>query len=469
MKFETNALFGIMFNHFLERYKKREKVKIVNLGGSRSGKTLDTAFLLCYLADKYKVTKKQNDDGTFDNVLSEDGEENLITDVYRNELKKARKTYEDFILCLSLMGITKLVTTTSVNSDRPCITFPNGNQINFYGLPDDGKIMEASKSHIVYFNEALEIPNRSVIANVIMRCEMMEIYDSNPSVTTHWLFDMVKDNDDVLYTRTNYKDNRFLPKPLIDGIESLCPWDLSQYQLDEKDGKWKWIVPEAERMPNERNIKNKTANRRNWLVYGEGLRTAREGSAFDVNWIDEFPEDISFDTLIYGLDFGWTNDQTAFVRVGIQGNNIYVKHLYYRQCPKSDLLFAELEPILKKEELFLGGIRPKIDVVCESQDNKNGDYFVSSLNYQRGENKNWSFFKVKKPKFRTYSVDLVNLYNLYVVRTEETETEFLNFVYEERNGELTAILHGTKGKNNHDHIIDAMLYACWEALKFKIL
>jgi len=44
----------------------------------------------------------------------------------------------------------------------------------------------------------------------------------------------------------------------------------------------------------------------------------------------------------------------------------------------------------------------------------------------------------------------------------------LNFVYEERNGELTAILHGTRGRNNHDHAIDAMLYACWETLKFKV-
>lgn len=470
MTFETNDLFGQMLDFFIKQYKKRVKAKIINLGGTRSGKTIDIAFLLIYLADKYKVRKVKNSDGSFDNVLSDEGDEALIIDVYRNELKKTRKTYEDFLLAISIMGISKNVSMTSINSDRPCITFPNGNQITFYGLPDDGKIVEGSKSHIVYFNETLEISARAVIANIILRCEMMEIYDSNPSVTTHWLFDMAESDSDILYTHTTYKDNKFLPKALIEGVEELCPYDLSDYVKNEKTGKWGWRVPEEQRLPNKANVEKKTANRRLWTIYGEGLRSARDGAAFNVEWIDEFPEDVSFEILVYGLDFGWTNDETALVRVGVSGNNIYVKHLYYRQCPKSDLLFAELEPIFMREEQWIGGIRPKIDVVCESQDNKNGDYFVSSLNFQRmEEHKNWSFFKVRKPKFRTYSVDMLASYNLYVVRTPETEMEFLNFVYEERNGELTAILHGTKGRNNHDHIIDATLYACWEVLKHKIM
>lgn len=482
MNFETNDLFGQMLGYFLKCYKSREKARIINIGGSRSGKTLDTGFLLCYLSDKYKIHKKKRPDGTYDNILSENGEENLIIDVYRNELKKTRKTYEDFLLCISLMGISKQVTMTSVNSDRPSVTFPNGNQINFYGLPDDGKIVEGSKSHIVYFNEALEISARKIIANITMRCEMMEIYDSNPSVTTHFLFDMGKEKKDVistnttykekkevLFTHTTYKDNKFLPKTLIDGLEEMCPWDLSDYVLNPKTGKYEWALPENQRKPNVKNIENKTADRRLWLIYGEGLRCARDGAAFNPIWIKDFPTDVQFDTLIYGLDFGWTNDETALSRIGISGKDIYVKLLYYRQCPKSDLLFSELEPILMKEELYIGGETPSIDVVCESQDNKNGDYFVSSLGYQKKENHpNWHFFKVKKPKFRAYSVDLVNLYNLHVVRTPETEKELLNFVYEERNGELTAILHGATGRNNHDHFIDSFLYAIWEVLKHKI-
>lgn len=474
MKFETTDLFGKMLTHFIEQYKLGKKAKITNIGGSRSGKTIQTAMLLLFLADKYRVKTYVDENGESKIKLTEDGSENLIIDVYRNELKRAKKTFEDFMTTISLMEIGNLVKCSSPNSDRPSITLPNGNIINFYGLPDDGKPVEASKSHIVYFNEALEISSYNIISNVVLRCELMVIFDSNPSATTHWLFDMANKDKEMLNTHTIYRHNRFLPKSLIEGIEELCPYDLSDFIYDEKNDIWVWRVPESQRKPNTRNLERKTANKRNWLIYGEGLRCAREGQAFEgMTFIEQFPneeqEDIQFDFLIYGLDFGWTNDETALVRVGVSGSDIYVKLLYYRQCPKSDLLFAELESIFIKEEEFLGGKEPTIDVVCESQDNKNGDYFVSSLNYQKREHhNNWNFFKVKKPKFRSYSVDLVNTYNLYVVRNEHTETEFLNFVYEERNGELTAILHGTRGRNNHDHAIDAMLYACWETLKFKV-
>lgn len=457
-------LFTQMLQFFLARYKKGQKTTIINLGGSRSKKTYEAAQLLLYLCDTYKISTEKKENGMYYSILDANGRENLIIDVYRKQLKDVRKTFADFCACINILN-AKGFKVSSANSDAPTITAPNGNIISFHKLPDDNKPIEAGKSHIIYFNEALEIPSRKIISNAMMRCELMVIFDSNPSLTTHWLFDMADNDKDALYTHTTYKDNEFLPQSVIDGIESYCPWDLSDYQLI--DGKWRWVLPESQRKPNETNILNKTADKRLWMIYGEGLRCAREGAAFpDLQWIDEFPTDIPFDIVIHGMDFGYTNDQTALVRVGVSGRDIYVKLLYYAPTPKSDLLFAEIESILLEEQELWG----EVNVACESQDNRNGDYFVWSLAKQKrvlGYDK-WHFFKVKKPPYRSKAVDLVNNFNLHVVRTPITEKEFLNFVFEERNGEITSILHGLKGHNNFDHCIDAMLYACWETLKYRV-
>ena len=463
-------LFTRMLEFFLANYKVGKKSEIVNLGGSRSGKTYEAAHLLLFFADKYKVSTEIIG-GVSRSILDGSGKESLIIDVYRKQLKDVKKTFADFCACIQLLNASGFKVSSS-NSDSPSITAPNGNIITFNRLPDDNKPIEAGKSHIIYFNEALEIPSRKVISNAVMRCELLVIYDSNPSLTSHWLFDKVEMDKTILATHTTYRNNKHLPRSIIDGIEQSCPWDLKDYK-EVKQGVWQWRVAEDLRKPNHFNIANKTADKRLWLIYGEGVRSAREGSAFPhLTWINMFP-DISFDTILYGLDFGWTNDETSLVKVGISGKDIYVCLLYYKQCPKSDLLYAEIEAILKHEEKMYSvkGIPFELNVVCESQDNRNGDQFVSSLAHSRDVNNhlNWHFFKVKKPRYRSMSVDLVNMYNLFVVKSPQTETEFLNFVFEERNGEITSILHGTKGRNNHDHAIDAMLYACWEALKHKVI
>ena len=51
-QFNKTWLFDAMLNHFIKEYKGRRKARIINLGGSRSGKTIQTALLLFFLADK---------------------------------------------------------------------------------------------------------------------------------------------------------------------------------------------------------------------------------------------------------------------------------------------------------------------------------------------------------------------------------------------------------------------------------
>ena len=94
--FNKTWLFDEMLNHFLSEYKKRNKARIISLGGTRSGKTIQTAILLLFLADKYKIKKKKRKDSNQeDTILDVNGNLDLIIDVYRNELVNTRKTYDD--------------------------------------------------------------------------------------------------------------------------------------------------------------------------------------------------------------------------------------------------------------------------------------------------------------------------------------------------------------------------------------
>ena len=78
------------------------------------------------------------------------------------------------------------------------------------------------------------------------------------------------------------------------------------------------------------------------------------------DWIpvDEFPKDI--ETVIFGLDFGFTNDPTGIVKVGIEGENLYLEEYCYR----TDMTNPKIADFIKaagiEEELF----------VCDSSEPK---------------------------------------------------------------------------------------------------
>lgn len=73
------------------------------------------------------------------------------------------------------------------------------------------------------------------------------------------------------------------------------------------------------------NIKDKER----WLVYARGKTGNLEGLIYP-HWKQipdsQFPEDVDF---CGGIDFGYTNDPTAAVKVAVVGNNVFVKELCY--------------------------------------------------------------------------------------------------------------------------------------------
>ena len=116
----------------------------------------------------------------------------------------------------------------------------------------------------------------------------------NPSMVDSWVYEVESRENSCLLV-TTYRDNPFLTKSIIDEIESL-----------------KMTSPD------------------DYAVYGMGERGAgKKGRIFkhfepveDIPW--ELCSDIS-----YGLDFGYSNDPLALVKVGINKQILYVEELIY--------------------------------------------------------------------------------------------------------------------------------------------
>ena len=60
-----------------------------------------------------------------------------------------------------------------------------GNTFYFRGLEDS---TEQVSYDIVFVNEMLEVPEKSFIGGLMMRCKMLFVGDWNPKYTDHWAF-----------------------------------------------------------------------------------------------------------------------------------------------------------------------------------------------------------------------------------------------------------------------------------------
>lgn len=169
----------------------------------------------------------------------------------------------------------------------------NGNLISYYGA-DEPKKVYGRKRHILWLNEAQQFTNE-IIDQMFPRTEHRIILDYNPAISEgHYLMDLIARYPPLI---TTYKDNPFLSEGQIEEIES------------RKNNKY-W-----------------------WDVFGQGVIGRREGLVFQ-NWtLGDMPTDIQY---IYGQDYGYAQDPTTLIRVGIDRKNrvIYADECFYLEQGK---------------------------------------------------------------------------------------------------------------------------------------
>ena len=199
------------------------------------------------------------------------------------------------------------------NQSSKIYTFGNGTILEFISV--DNMSAHGPARDLLFINEANDMDTKTA-QNLAFRTTGKVIIDYNP---THefwahtWLLEEEADKTDFIIL--TYKDNEALAPSIREAIESRKP------KQGEEPSNW-------------------------WVVYGLGQVGTLEGNVYE-GWRKATPEDIENARLVrYGLDFGFSNDETGMVAIyeTEQGEYVFEERLYRTGMLGSDYpkVFAQI-------------------------------------------------------------------------------------------------------------------------------
>lgn len=168
------------------------------------------------------------------------------------------------------------------NKTEKIYTFPNGSQIEFLSV--DNMTSRGPRRDVLFVNEANGL-NYETFDQLATRTRDFVIIDYNPSAK-FWAHEELveKKPERTTFLTLTYEDNEALSTQERENIESRKPKE------GEEPSNW-------------------------WIVYGLGQIGSLEGNIYS-GWEEMSIEDIKKGKLVrYGLDFGFSNDETAMVAI----------------------------------------------------------------------------------------------------------------------------------------------------------
>tara|TARA_A100001201_G_scaffold77685_1_gene69896 strand:- start:391 stop:1548 length:1158 start_codon:yes stop_codon:yes gene_type:complete len=367
---------NVVFKHLVRSDKKI----IINQGGTRSGKTYNILlFIIFYYC--LRNTKK------------------IIT-ICRKTFPALRATVlRDFISILRKYDLYKEEYHNKSSSEYSLF----GNLIEFISLDQPVKV-RGRKRELLFINEANELHYEDW-QQLLFRTSEKIILDYNPSEEYHWIYDKIIPRNDASFLKTNYLDNPFLEKTLVDEIERLQFTD-EQY----------------------------------WQIYGLGEKGISKAVIFNYVEYNSVPSDAEFVAL--GMDFGFTNDPTALVKIYKKELNLYIEELLYRTMMTTNDIHNFLKNNIIDQTIYADSAEPRI---------------IEELRRM-----GWSIRPSLKGKDSINAgIDLLKRYKLHIHKDSTNAIqEFRNYKWkEDRSGKLT---NTPEDKNNH--ITDAVRYATYSIL-----
>ena len=284
-----------VFDYNYDAYKQNFRY-IVNQGGTSSSKTFSTLQLLVAISLKYD---KQID----------------IVGLSVPHLKTG--VLNDMPAVCSQFGID--FSMNYKEGDR-CFNAGVG-KINFLAFDKLGKA-HGGRRDLLYMNEANHL-NYNIVEQLMVRTRENIFIDYNPT-NEFWVHTkLMKDEPEkTKLIKSTYKDNQFLEQSIIDMIES------------------------------------KKGNNNFWRVYGLGELGIAEGLVFD-NFEELDFDKNKFGRYYNGLDWGFSNDPFACVRVAVENDCLYICDEIYQK----KLLNKDSAPMVKElignEYIYCDSAEPK--------------------------------------------------------------------------------------------------------------
>lgn len=240
-------------------------------------------------------------------------------------LRKVDRTIQDSIFTdvLDCLSTWRLLPLCRVNKSNRTIHLPNGAVFLFKGMDDPEKIKSIKGLSDVVMEEASEF-NQDDFTQLTLRLrepkhKQRQLFCMfNPVSKLNWTYkqwfadNAVVDHSRVIIHQSTYKDNRFLDKDNIETIENLKQTNPAYYKiytLGEFATLDKLVFPDFDK----RRLNSRT--------------------------LADLPS-------YFGLDFGYTNDETAFMHVKVDQDNhiIYIMEEY----AKHGMLNSDIARIIKR-------------------------------------------------------------------------------------------------------------------------
>jgi phage terminase large subunit len=311
-----------------------------------------------------------------------------------------------------------------LNMTNQEIVLPNRSRFRCFGLNDPERMKSLANATIIWNEEANEddesdfdsldaglSPSKYPGRIVLTHNPVPQIPGS-----MHWIQKRflqvehelskarVDPKTNALILRTWYKDNAFCPPEVKKVLEGYKETNPEKYKL--------WALGEF---------------------------TTVEGAVF-TNWdiVKDIPPEIVHDSIGIGLDFGFSNDPSAAVRVWIRGRELWAKQLVYKLGLHNDALYKELVDagVGQFEEVTGDSARPDI---------------ISDL-YRLG------LLGIKPVKKRAnYKEDVATRLQGYTIHLIEGDTDFIREIStyswaRDKNGKQLPKL-----QDGEDHLIDALI------------
>jgi len=297
---------------------------------------------------------------------------------------------------------------------------PSGCVMMFRGLDDVEKVKSITAPRGVFTDlrveEATEcsetdIDQLGIRMRGLSRVPKRELYSFNPIFRSHWLCKKHFSGELVKYRRTadklifhtTFRDNKFLTQQDRNKLLSYTGYYRDVYA----DGKWGVL-----------------------------------GNLIFTNWKVADLSGMMFDTVRYGLDFGFTNDPSALVEVAIQSNTrtIYITREVYKHGTTNDVLAAMIKPVCGDSTVWCDCAEPKSITELHNQ----GTNRINSHAVAKGKDSVW------------HSIQWLQQWKIVIDRgCPNTVNEFSQYQWQKNKDGVS--LNEPIGTN--DHCIAALRYA----------
>lgn len=318
-------------------------------------------------------------------------------------------------LVLNMLSDWNISTYCNINKSDMTIELPNGSIFLFKGLDDPERIKSIVGITDVWCEECTELTAEDfdqLTLRVRDRVPYLQFFCSfNPISKVNWVYKMwfapdVKVGQDTLIIKTTYKDNRYLPSDYIQTLESKISTNPTYYK-----------------------------------IYALGEFCSLDKLVFN-NWETRELPDFEFNNTIFGLDFGYVNDPSAFVAAKV---NTITKEIYiFDEMYKQGMLNSEIAKWIE-----LKGYKKEL-IIADSAEQKSIE-----------EIRRAGIYRIRpawkgKGSILT-GIDTLNQYKIYVdPKCENMITELSNYSWkkDKHTSEYT-----NEPNDEFNHLCDALRYA----------